>query len=168
MSEIRLYQLAAQHRGLEALADAGDMPEEVIRDTLEGLEGDIADKVRSVAHMIRHLETIAKAIKDEAKAMQDRASRVQNRADSVREYLLFNMLAMNKSKLDYPEFSVAVRDNPVAVVLEPGALFPGEFMRQPPVPEMEPDKKAIKAALESGREIDGARLQRGQRIEIKQ
>ena len=49
MSALKLYEIVRQHRELEQLADSGDVPAEVIRDTLEALEGDIEAKSVSVA-----------------------------------------------------------------------------------------------------------------------
>lgn len=167
MSSLKLYQLSEQHRSLEALADSGEVPEDAIRDTLEALDGDIADKVRSVSHMVKHLESLSKAIAEESKVQAERARRVQARADSIRQYLLFNMIAMDKLTLEYPEFAVKVRDNPASVVVDDPAVVPAEFMRQPDPPPPAPDKKAIKEALAAGQLVDGCRLERGQRVEIK-
>ena len=48
-----LYELTTQHRELEALADTtDDLPPEVIRDTLEALEGTIQQKAISVAAFV--------------------------------------------------------------------------------------------------------------------
>ena len=60
---------------------------------------------------------------------------------------------------------LAVRDNPPSVVID--GEVPAEFMRQPDPPPPVADKKAIGEALKAGREIPGAHLSRGQRLEIK-
>jgi hypothetical protein len=167
VSAITLFTLAEQYKQLEALFDSGDVPEEVIRDTLEGLQGDIAVKAKNVAFAVRNLEAGAAAIKEASKAMAERAARVQRRADSIRNYLLFCMQATGTTRLECEEFTIAVRENPPAVVVNEDASVPAEYMVQEPAPPPRPDKKALKEALQSGKEIRGVWLERGVRLEIK-
>ena len=77
MSALTLYQLTGQFRELEALADSDDLPPEVIRDTLEGLTGELEVKAISVAAFTRNLEASADMIDEAAKAMQTRARRLR-------------------------------------------------------------------------------------------
>jgi len=164
---MQLYKLTDQFRQLHDLDGSEDIPADVIRDTLEGLEGDIKDKVHAVACMIENLGAEAEAIQDAANAMTARSKRVKARAESLKQYLLFSLQAVNMPKLKYNEFTVSVRDNPVSVKIGEDAVIPDEFMVTPEPPPPQPDKKAIKDALTSGREIPGAWLERGQRVEIR-
>lgn len=165
---LALYELAAQFRQLQELADSDDLPAEVVRDTLEGLTGDIELKSINVAKFILSLEAHAAAISDAAKQMTDRAQRVRNRAESIRAYLLFQMQATGTNKVTCPEFTLTVRTNPPAVGLRDDVKLPPEYMAErPPPPPPKPDKKAILAALKAGKEIDGAWIEQGQRLEIK-
>ena len=70
MSALKLYELVGQHRELERLADSGEVPAEVIRDTIEAPEGDIQVKSISVAQFVRNLEVGADVIEDAAKQMR--------------------------------------------------------------------------------------------------
>lgn len=168
MSALALYELAAQYRQLQDLADSDDLPAEVIRDTLEGLTGEVEAKSINVAKFILSLEAHADAISDAAKHMADRAQRVRNRAESIRAYLLFQMQATGTTKITCPEFTMAVRSNPPAVGLRDDVELPPEFMAAPPdPPPPRPDKRAILAALKAGRHIDGAWIEQGQRLEIR-
>ena len=75
------------------------------------------------------------------------------------------MTAVNRLKIECPLFKVAVRDNPVSVLIE--GEVPEDYMMLPPPPDPVPDKAAIKMALEAGKEVPGAKLVRGRRVEIK-
>jgi len=79
-----LYQLASQHRELHRIADDLEVDPQVLRDTLEGLEGEIEVKCQSIAAVIRMLENEAETITAAVKAMQARAKRTQERADGIR------------------------------------------------------------------------------------
>lgn len=164
---MKLYELAVQHQKLLSLDGSDDVPEEVIRDTLEGLEGEIQDKAHSIAKMIRNLEAESDAITAEAKALEQRSKRVARRADELRNYLLFQLQAVGMPSIRYAEFTVAVKDNPAAVIVNDDAEVPEQYMVQPEPPPPRPDKKALKKALESGAEIRGVWLERGQRLEIR-
>jgi hypothetical protein len=162
-----LYQLADQHRELQALADADEVPPEVLRDTLEALEGSIEVKATSVAAFVRNMETHAELIEGAAKQLQERAARARRKADSVKAYLLFQMQAVGMSKIEAPEFTIALRNNPEAVRIADDAELPPEYLVQPPAPPPRPDKTAIKAALKAGCEVPGCWLEAGQRVEIR-
>jgi hypothetical protein len=161
-----LFKLIGQYRELQEL-DAEDVPEEVIRDTLEAIEGDVQVKATNVAMFCKNLEMFAETIEGAAKEMKDRAARVRRKADSVRAYLLTNMQAAKISKIQVPEFTLAIRKNPPSVVIFPDAQVPDEYMVKPEAPPPYPDKKKIGAALKDGVAIDFARLEQGERVDIK-
>lgn len=162
-----LYEISGQYQRLKDLEDMGELAPEVIRDTLEALEGDLQAKATNVGYFVKNLEAHAEMIDAAAKAMQQRAERVRRRAENVRNYLLFNMVAAGLTKVEAPEFSIAVRKNPEAVVVSEFAEVPAEFMVRPDPPPPRPDKKLLKEALKSGREIKGVWLEQGDRLEIK-
>jgi len=164
---MKLFELAVQHQHLMALDGSADIPPEVIRDTLEGLEGEIQDKAHSIACMVRNIEAEADAVAEAAKELAERSKRMQRRADEMKNYLLFQLQACGMTRLPFKEFTVAVRDNPESVRINDDAKIPAEFMVTPEPPPPAPDKKALKAALKTGAEIPGVWLERGQRLEIK-
>jgi hypothetical protein len=161
-----LYKLVAQYRELQQI-DAEEIPEEVLRDTLEALGGELTEKATNVAMLCQNLDTFAQNIDLAAKQMKDRALRVQRRADQVRHYLHVMMEAAEITKIEAPEFTLAIKKNPPAVVIAPDAKVPDEFIVTPPAPAPYPDKAAIKNALKAGREIEGCRLDQGTRLEIR-
>jgi len=72
-------------------------------------------------------------------------------------------------KIECPLFKLSIRKNPPSVEILDQLSLPPEFMRtpepKPPVPA--PDKAAIKAALQAGKDVPGARLAQGTRLEVK-
>lgn len=166
-TDLKLYEIANQYRELEALADSGEIPAEVIRDTLEALGGDLEAKATNVAKFVRNLEANADLIDQAAEAMRQRAARIRKRAESVKAYLLWNMQTTGITKIEAPEFVIALRDNPPSVRIMDGARIPAEYMVQPEPPPPRPDRKAIAAALKAGKNVDGCYLEAGQRVEIR-
>lgn len=167
MSLPTLYELAGQYRELQMLADSDDLPAEVIADTLEGVTGDLTTKSRNVAFVVQNLEAAADAVDEAAAAMKARAARMRRRAESVRAYLLFAMRSAGVSRIECPEFTLSIRQNPPSVTIADDAEIPAEYMVQPEPPPPRPDRKAIAAALKAGEKIDGCYLERGERLEIR-
>lgn len=163
-----LYQLVDQYRHLQVLEDP-ELPEEAVRDTLEGLEGEINVKATNVARFIANQEAFAEAVEEAAKAMAERAKRLRRRADGIRGYLLVQMQAAGIERIEAPEFTLAVRKNPPSVIVDSIGELPDEYLAPPPPPpEPKPDKKAIAAAIKAGTHVPGARLEQSVRLEIKQ
>lgn len=162
-----LYQLVEQHRELERLADAEDLDEETVRNTLDALEGEIQVKAQSVAAMTLNVEAWAQAADDAAKRISERAARARRRAAWLRDYLRANMQGAGLTKIESPEFTVAIRKNPASVQIADGIILPAKFMVQPEPPPPRPDKRAILDALKAGEQIEGCQLVQGERLEIK-
>lgn len=167
---MKLYELTAQYKSLETLEASEDLPAEVIRDTLDGLQGDLQVKSTNVGYFIRNLEATADAIDEAAKTMRERAERARKRAQSLKDYLLFNMQACDITKIECEHFTLKVVNNPPSVIIDNEADVPEEFWRQPPQPPMPPkviDKRALGDAIKTGRQVPGAHSEQRQRLDIK-
>jgi hypothetical protein len=164
---LRLFEITSQYKALESLADSDDLPPEVVADTLESLEGDFEQKAIAVAKFILSLEAASEDISEAAKAMDLRAARIAKRAESVRAYLLFQMQAIDWKKIETAEIRIGRRSNPPAVQVTDETTVPDAYWVQPEPPPKRIDKKAIKAALQDGKDVPGCYLESGERVEIK-
>jgi hypothetical protein len=165
-----LYKLASQHHQLEAIGTDEDLDEaalEAIRNTLEGLEGEIEIKAQSVAAHCLNLEAYAKAAKEASKQLAQRAQRIERRADALREYMRSQLEALGLTKIDGPEFTVAIRKNPASVLIAPEADLGDEWMVFPEAPPPTPDKRKIGEALKAGKSIPGCSLSQTTRLDIR-
>ena len=164
---VALYELASAYRAAaEYLADLS-LPDEVVADTLESISGDLEVKAANVAMFARNLDATAAAIKEAEAGMAARRRAIERRAEAVRRYLLANMQAAGIRRIESPHCCLSVRDNPPAVDVFDAGQIPAEFLRIPEPPPPEISKSAIKAAILAGREVPGARLTQGQRLEVK-
>jgi hypothetical protein len=163
---ITLFELAAEYRSVaDQLADM-DLDPQTVADTLESISGDLESKATNVAAFVRNLESSAAAIKEAEAAMSARRKAIENRAASVRQYLLDNMTRTGITKIECPYFKIAVRTNPESVVIDDETAVPDDYLREIPA-RYEPDKSAMKSAMQDGFAIPGARLVRTQRVDIK-
>lgn len=123
------------------------------------------DKAVSVAMFIRNLEVEAEAIAEAKKSMDAREKALKTKANRIKSYLLSEMKRTETKQIKCPYFVLSVRKNPVSVVIAQNAVIDSDLML-PPKPQ-EPDKKAIKAAIESGRVVIGCSLESSESLTIK-
>lgn len=167
MTDLTLYELAAEYRDAASrLADL-DMPAEVVADTLESLGGELTAKATNIGFVIRNLETLAAQIKDAEQKMELRRKAIEARVEHVRAYLRINMQACGISKIEAPQFSITLRKTPPKVVIDDPEAIPQEFWRQPPIPSPEIDKKLLAEELKAGVIVEGAHLETGVSVSIK-
>lgn len=167
MTTLSLYTIAQEHRAMvERLMETQD-DLQAIADTIEAESYPLEVKAQNVAYAIKNLEATAGAIKQAEAEMAARRKTIEKRAEHLREYTKTCMEVAGVSKVECPHFALTIKKNPAGVeIFEPG-LVPAEFMRQPEPPPVAPDKAAIKAALQAGRDVPGALLAQGTRLEIR-
>lgn len=162
-----LYHIAAEFRQqLAALADL-DMPPEAVADTVEGMAGEVEDKLRAVIAYSLELDVLATGAADAAKRMADRAKSLQGRVDWLRTYALQAMQGTGIAEVCTDEFAAKVAKKPASVNITDPALIPASYMRTPEPPAPAPDKKAIADAIKTGASVPGCELVQGFRLAIK-
>jgi hypothetical protein len=167
MNSITLYEISQTYReALDVLTDPElDLPNEVIADTLEGLQGTLEDKSIAVAQFFTSLELTAQGIKAAEQRMSQRRKAIENRVASLKTYLKESMEACGISKIESPWFTLSIQKNPAAVDILDEDSLPDDFVEI--VTTRKIDKTAIKKAIESGAEVPGAVLTRGTRLAIR-
>lgn len=162
-----LYALTAEYRAVSDRLHDIDLPDDVIADTLEGMQGAIEEKAKNVAFVIRNCEALAEQIKAAEEAMAARRKAIENRASRIKSYLLTNMQACSLLQIECPEFKLSIRNNPASVVIDAEGQIPCDLFIYPEAPPPRPDKKAIAERIKSGQEVPGAHLEQSQRLEIR-
>lgn len=163
-----LYEIARNKVELERLMEYGDLDPQAIIDTLEAVDGELQEKAVNVAKVARNIDAAAAAVRQAGKDMLDRAARMEKRAESIRQYLLMNMLFSGITKIECPQFVIAVKHNPPAVVIDDEKFIPAEYLTQPEPPAPRPDKMKIRDALKAGEDVPGCRLVASDRVEIRE
>ncbi len=150
-----LYEIAEQMRELSILAENWDDDDQVIQDTLEGLQGDLAEKADNIAKLVKMLDRQADACELESIRLKDRANRIRIRSDRIKEYLMRWMKVLDIRVIENALFDIRIRKLPPSIQLDE-ELLPPRWYREK-VTQV-PDKAAIKAAIQEGKQIAGATL----------
>jgi len=165
---MKLYELTDNfkqaERDLNEMLYSGDIDEQTVTDTLDGIRGEIEEKAKNVAMYIGNIESTAKAIKEQEKAMSERRKRLEAQAEGIRRYLKDKMQECEISKIECPFFTMSIKKNPPKLVIDESQL---DRNYTEAVITYKPKKDVIKQELKAGNEIQGARLEQGTRLDIK-
>lgn len=112
---MNLYEIATQYRADVAHLQDLDLPPEVVIDTVEGMQGDMIDKLKAVLIVAMGLEAEAEVRAVHAKRMNDSAKAMANRAQALRTYAQLTIQGCGISlPIKYPEFTVSMQKNPAS------------------------------------------------------
>lgn len=164
-----LFELTEEYFQLMQMAEDPEVDPEVFADTMEGLTGDIMEKADSYAYVISVINGDIDVIDAEIKRLQERKRTLTNNVDSIKKNLYNTMQAIGirKIKTAKHNFTIAKNGGKIPVVYAPDmdiAKIPLDFVKV----VQEVDKDAVREYLESGNELDFARLgERGESLRIK-
>ncbi|MBO5990943.1 MAG: siphovirus Gp157 family protein [Lentisphaeria bacterium] len=168
MSE-SMYEIASRYR--EFLENSDELSDDVIADTLEALDGEFEEKADATACYIKNRLGFADMIENEGHNLIERAKKIRGSAEKLKSYLLNHMLAVGKTRVETPRNMISVRKNPDKVVLdEPKFLSWAQTEQRVDLltyKPAEPNKTAIKKALQDQADIPFAHLESGQSLQIK-
>ena len=167
MTGLALYEISSDYKkAVDELVNM-DLPIEAVRDTLEGMQGDLAVKARNVIAFAQNLEALAEEIKKAEDSMSHRRKVIQNRAESIREYVKDCMENAGVTKVECPWFAISIKKNPPSVEIYDEGSVPDLYKKIPPPPPAKPDKKMISEVLKGGQEVPGAKLIQSTRLDVK-
>ena len=164
-----LYNISSQYLQLaETLAD-GDFDLATIDDTIEasGLIDEFTDKAQALEFVARGALAHNPAIDAEIARLLALKAKRESIAAGVRKYLLDNMQRTGISKLTCPLFSISIANNPPKTDVYDTLSLAIEFLNIATVTTSTPDKARIKAALQAGRDVPGAKLVQSVRLVVK-
>ena len=156
-----LYELTSDWLTLlDILEDGAD--EEVIQDTLEGLDYEIEVKADGYAKLIRQLESDAAGLKTEIQRMTDRKKTLENNIKRLKDNLQKAMEITGKEKFKTDLFSFGIQNNPPSFRMDAKSVYdvPDDFLiyKEPEIDTVKAKKflkenKAEWGHLEQGRSL---------------
>lgn len=151
----KLYEVANDYA---RLMDS-DMEAEMIADTLEGIEGELCDKVSQLLAICKNESVYAEALRNEAKSLTERAFTTENRISSIKQYIANSLAVAGKKKITAGLHQVSIRAPSRSVEITDAGSLPPEFVEYDTV--IKPDKLAIKHQLDAGVVVPGAQIKVG-------
>lgn len=161
-----LYELTNDWLQLMTMLEEG-ADEDVINNTLEGLDYEIEQKADGYARVIRNMEADIAGLKTEIDRMTNRKKVLENNITRLKVNLQNSMEITGKTKFKTDLFSFNVQNNPAAVIMDEQYLenIPEEYLI-PQEPKL--DKKKLAADLKAGVDLEGiAHLEQSRSLRIK-
>lgn len=140
-----LYEMTANAIYLYDLLSNGDIDEQTVNDSLEGM--DVAGKLEDYCKVIRQFEADAAAYKAEKDRLAAKQKKAEEAVERLEAAVLNYMSAQSKA----------------ANIVNADEISPEYMIQQPP----KIDRAAIRKALMSGKAVDGAELKINYSINIK-
>ena len=161
----KLYEIVAELQDF-VTQNEGLEDEQAYKDTLEGLQGELNDKVSQWSRCIKNMEGERDAIKDEAGRLTIKAQSIDRQIDRMKDTLLMYLKAAGVTKAGDAVIKASVVKNggkaPLILKVAPEDL-PWDFQKV----KIEANSEAIRDALEHGHAVAGAELgERGEHIKI--
>ena len=151
-----LYEMTGQMIGLQKLIEDGEMDEDTLRDTLDGLTGDIQVKTEGLLAYVGNLSADVEQIDSAIKRLTDRKRMIVNRQESLRDYLKYNMSQAEISKITCPLFTVTLTKPRPMCLIDDESRIPEEYIKT--TISKVPVKDDIMKALKAGKDVPGAHL----------
>lgn len=162
-----LYEISNTYTEFMNAIESGDIPEEAIADTLDGIQGDFNEKADNIACIIKNLSAESVAIKAERDALNERIKSKQHREEALKAYLSSSMEAMKIPKVETARNAISFRKSTSCFIADEEDfkqrhtdLCKKELVVTIP-------RADIAKMLKSGEEISGAELRTKQNLQIK-
>lgn len=161
----KLYELSGSVKQLYDQLEEMDLDQQTIIDTIEGSQElmNFEQKAAAVVRMMKNWEADTVAYDSEIKRLTDRKKAIENKVKSIKQYIQDQMEFAGLDKVKCDVFTLAMQNNPPAVVIDDENLIPAEYQ----IIKYDIDKKKIGYYLKEGKEVPGCRLQFGKSLRIK-
>lgn len=160
-----LYELKGQYQQLLELIEQGDMDPDMLKDTLEGIEGEIEVKADGYAKVMKELEGQVLTLKTEIDRLSSRKSSIEANIKAMKDNLQSAMIATGKTKFKTELFSFGIQKNPAKLVIDNQSEIPKNWLI-PQEPKI--DTQAIKNYLsDTGTFTTYAHLEQGESLRIR-
>lgn len=163
---MNLYQLSKEQDELiSKMIDEDGVINESYWEEFQANSLALVDKRLGVAAYIMNLKADIEAVKCAISKMGDRFATLVNRKSNLEKYLSDNMEKYGIVEIKCGEFVIQLRENPESTHIDDAFLIPDEFVKV----EVKriPMRTEIKKAIQSGREVEGAHLERTKKLTFK-
>ncbi len=155
---MNLYELTGQYLELQAMIDEG-VPFEQLEDSLKEIDADLEEKAGNILYLINNAQGDIEKIKAEESRLAEKRKGAEKTIERLKEYLVENMQAQNKKKIDNGVINCSIIKPRPVLVLSDESIIPDNFKKITVTSKV--DKKELLAHLKElpeGETIEGASI----------
>lgn len=159
-----LFELSAQYQDFLDAVLSEAVPEEAIKDTLEGIHAPFEEKLDNYACIVKELTVMVDGIKKQEADLKKRRQQKETVIARMKEAILKAMETTRTQKVETVRNRITLAQNPPSThILDVDLLFAaGKYIKPRKIDESIVDKTALKAAIQSGISVPGAELVPGE------
>ncbi|RTQ01263.1 siphovirus Gp157 family protein [Enterobacter sp. WCHEn045836] len=124
----RTIDLANEISKVLALGESGEIDEQTIKDTLEGIEGMLEDKFDAAMAVIRDFEANKKKCKEEAARLNERSKHWDRQAGQIKTYLLDCLKLAGRDSLKTTLNTFTARKGGISLTIVNEDDIPDEYL----------------------------------------
>lgn len=145
---------------------------DALLDTLDAVDGEMADKLANCGAFVKQLTAEAGALDTEIKSLRQRSASKKREIERFKKYIMDCMINADVKKVDEPLAKLTIRQNAESVEVADELGFIDWAQRNDrddllrySTPDI--NKTAVKDAIRSGTELPGAQIVRAKSLIIK-
>jgi len=132
---------------------------------LEAIDDDMGNKLNNYSHIIKAKNDENSAIDKEIKRLQNRKKSNTNTITRLKEFIMFNLKQINKTRYETGLKTISIRKNNPAVKFIDEKAIPCEYKEKVITEKIL--KKKIKEDIKNNIDVPGCELTQSERIDIK-
>lgn len=163
---MNLYEMTETAKQLMQLFEDGDIPEDAVNDTLEGIR--VQDKLEDYCKVIKSFEYDSSTIDREIERLKSAKERTQKAINRLTKAVTEYLTTTKSRKATAGTFALSLRKSE-SVQITDESKIPEKFIVTKTTVKTSPDKTAIKKFLKENEEnaVEGAMLVVNENLQIK-
>lgn len=151
---MNIFDLSADYLQILGMMDDPELDEQMLKDTMEGIEGALEDKFDNYVYIAKETQSDIKVLEDTINELKARKASKENNLKRLKEIMTMVMNTTGKVKFKTALHSYWVQKNPESVVIDTEDVreIPEDYLT---FKEPEPNKTAIKEAIKDGMDFQG-------------
>lgn len=155
---------------INAKRDNGEINEDVWRDTLESIDGELAEKLDAMEYVMEGYENDLAVLEKEEERLKEvvkNKKSVENRIKSLKRSMGYFLEAAGKKKVTTDNHIYTLYHYKGIVDVAPGTELPDEYIIETTYTRHNTNTQALRRAILDGKTIDGVRLLPNNQARVK-
>lgn len=162
---MKLYEIAESYQQLIDLADAGELDDKSLKDTLESIDGEFKIKLKNCLMVMKQFDGNIESIDSEIKRLSALKSNYKRSSESLKSYMSECIEKSNQDKYDLGLFKVTLKKAVKVLEIVNEEEIPDEYWEEIPASRKLDKRLLLKSIkdLDENESIVGAKIADGKR-----
>lgn len=155
---------------INAKHDSGEIGEDVWRDTLESIDGELEEKLDAMEYIMESYENDLAVLEKEEERLKEvvkNKKSLENRIKKFKRFMGYFMETAGKKKVTTDNHIYTLYHYKDIVDVAPGTELPDEYISETTYTRRNTNTQALRRAILDGKTIDGVRLLPNNQARVK-